>query len=141
MQGGTSYTAHPISVGDYALVVFCERSFDRWYLGADGVRPPELRMHDYSDGFAFVGVNPLSKAIEIPTVIKQVGDTHQTGDYVHIGNRTQTGDFTLNGNLTINGNLTVTGDATIGGISFLSHVHPQGPDSAGHSQQNTGVAQ
>jgi len=128
MQGGSSYTAHPIAVGDYALMIFAERSFDRWYAGSDGVRPPELRMHDYSDGFAIVGINPASKAIEIPTVIKQVGDTDQTGDYVHVGNRTQTGNFTLTGNLVINGDLTVNGkitasSASIGGIEFGTHKH------------------
>lgn len=150
MQGGSSYTAHPIVVGDYALVVFCERSFDRWYSGTDEVRPPELRMHDLSDGFAFVGINPQSKAIQIPTVITQVGDTHQTGDYVHVGNRTQTGNYTLTGDQLINGNLTVTGNvtvsgavtsaslstgaATIGGISFATHRHTgvqTGPGTSG----------
>lgn len=146
MQGGGSYTAHPIAVGDYALVVFTDRSFDRWYSGTDEARPPELRMHDLSDGFAIVGINPKSQAIEIPTVITQVGDTDQIGDYVHQGNRTQTGNFTLTGDMLISGNLTVTGQvtagsATIGGINFATHVHPQGADSAGHSQQNTGVAQ
>jgi len=139
MQGGSSYTAHPIAVGDYALMIFAERSFDRWYAGVDGVRPPELRMHDYSDGFAIVGVNPASKAIEIPTVIKQVGDTDQTGDYVHVGNRTQTGNFTITGNMTINGDLTVNGkitasSASIGGIEFGTHKH-SGVQSGG---SNTG---
>jgi hypothetical protein len=146
MQGGTSYTAHPVKKGDYALVVFTERSFDRWYSGSDGARPPELRMHDYSDGFAFVGVNPASKAIQIPAVITQIGDTYQQGNYEHIGNRTQVGNFTLTGNMIINGNLNVTGQITagsavIGGVTFNSHVHPQGPDSAGNAQQNTGAAQ
>jgi hypothetical protein len=145
-QGGASYTAYPIAVGDYALVIFAERCFDRWYAGSDEVRPPEMRMHDYSDGFAFVGVNPMAKAIAIPAVITQVGDTNQTGDYVHTGNRTQigdftqTGDFTLTGDMNITGNLTVSGSitaasATIGGIDFATHVHVKGNGSTTQGPQ------
>lgn len=136
MQGGGSYTAHPIAVGDYALLVFSERSFDRWYSGSDEVRPPELRMHDYSDAFAFVGVNTLSDAITIPDVITQVGDTDKTGNHVHNGNYTLTGNMVINGNLTVNGDINCTGTltvpninatvgATIGGIPFATHVHPE----------------
>lgn len=145
MQGGGSYTAHPIAVGDYALIVFTERSFDRWYAGVDDARPPEFRMHDYSDGFAIVGINPELSAITIPTVITHIGDTYQEGDYEHLGNRTQTGDHTQTGNMTITGDLTVDGDITctgtltvptimtssitasvgvsIAGIDFGTHTH------------------
>jgi hypothetical protein len=128
MQGGGSYTAHPIAVGDYCLLVLTERCFDRWYGGADFQSPAEFRMHDYSDGLAIVGVNPLSSAITIPTVIQQTGDTNQDGDYTHQGDRTQVGDLTVTGNLQVNGNITCTGKltvatASIGGIDFGTHTH------------------
>ena len=99
MQGGASYTAHPISVGDYCLLVLTERCFDRWYSGQDFVSPAEFRMHDYSDGIAIVGLNNLAGAITIPSVIQQTGDTNQDGTYTHQGNMTQTGDYTLIGNI------------------------------------------
>lgn len=116
MQGGSSYTAHPIAVGDYCLLLVTERCYDNWYAGSDFLSPLEMRMHDYSDGFALVGINPQASAIQIPDVITQIGDTFQQGDYVHEGNRDQTGDYNLtgdqvvNGDVTINGNLTVNGD-------------------------------
>ena len=47
MQGGGSYTAHPIAVGDYCLLILTERCFDRWYSGSDFQDPAEFRMHDY----------------------------------------------------------------------------------------------
>lgn len=134
MQGGASHTTYPIAIGDYCLLIFTERCFDRWYEGQDFRRPPELRMHDYSDGFAIVGINPKASALTIPDVITQVGDTHQEGNYEHTGDVEQTGDYTLDGDMTINGNLTVNGDITctgtlmvptavIGGIDFATHVH------------------
>lgn len=121
MQGGGSYTAHPIAVGDYCLLVFTERCFDRWYEGQDNRRPAEFRMHDYSDGLAIVGVNPRAGAFTIPDVIQQTGDTNQDGNYTHQGNRTQvgdydlTGDYTQVGNMTIQGNVEITGDVQVNG--------------------------
>ena len=114
-QGGTSYTAYPIAVGDYCLLIFTERCFDRWYVGQDFQPPLEMRMHDYSDGIALVGLNPLSTAITIPTTIRQNGDMVHTGDYTHTGNLTRTGDTTLTGDYTQTGDMTVTGNVQING--------------------------
>lgn len=124
MQGGGSYTAHPIAVGDYALLIFTERCFDNWYGGVDNEIPLEYRMHDYSDGFAIVGVNPLGGAIPIPQVITHIGDAYKEGNYEHLGDTEQTGNYVLNGNLTVNGNITVTGQGAGGtvnmnGVNFI----------------------
>jgi hypothetical protein len=129
MQGGGSYTAHPIAVGDYCLLILTERCFDRWYSGADFQDPAEFRMHDYSDGIAIVGINPQAGALTIPDVIQHTGDTNQDGDYTHQGDRTQIGNLTITGDIQVNGNITCTGkltaaSATIGGIDFGSHTHP-----------------
>ena len=121
LQGGSSYSAHPIAAGDYCLLIITERCFDRWYAGQDNRRPAEYRMHDYSDGLAIVGVNPLAAAITIPQVITHIGDTYaegdytQIGDYTHTGNRNQTGDYIHKGNYTQTGNYTITGNVTIAG--------------------------
>lgn len=136
LQGGTSYIKMPYAVGDYCLLFFTERCFDRWYEGDDFALPAEYRMHDYSDGFALVGVNNRAGAIGIPSVIELIGDMFAQGNHVHEGNVTQTGNYDLTGDMTINGNLTVNGDitctgtltvssATIGGIDFGTHVHPE----------------
>ena len=115
MQGGDSYTAHPIHVGNYCLLMITERCFDRWYSGADFQDPAEFRMHDYSDGIAVVGLNPLAGAITIPDVIQQTGDTNQDGNYTHQGDRTQVGDLTITGDLTLTGNMQVNGNITCSG--------------------------
>ena len=98
LQGGSSYDAHPIAVGDYCLLLINERCFDRWYAGDDGVPPLEPRMHDYSDGFALVGVNPESMAKTIPTTIERMGDSTVTGAWVHTGSYALTGPLTVTGN-------------------------------------------
>ncbi len=133
MGGGSSYTAHPIAKGDYALLVITERCYDRWYAGQDFQLPLEMRMHDLSDGFAIVGIKPSASAITIPSVITQIGDTHQEGNYTHTGNLDITGDLTVDGNITCTGRLTVT-NATIGGVDFNTHRHSgveSGSDNTG----------
>lgn len=184
LQGGYSHHAFPITIGDYCLLFFTERCSDGWYNGQDFVLPLEYRMHDYSDGFALVGLNNLAGAITIPSVVQMTGDHNQDGNYTHQGNRDQVGDYglegdivhdgdaeqvgnseqtgnkiingllTVNGNLVINGgggggsanmnNITIniiTGDIIADGISLKNHTHPQGNDSAGNTQVDTGPAQ
>lgn len=146
LQGGGSFQAFPISIGDNCLLIFTERCFDSWYNGQNEVSPLEYRMHDYSDGFAIVGINPASESIMIPNVIQQTGDTNQDGNYTHQGKRTQTGDYDLTGDITHVGNVDLTGNFTqagdmdidgkldvsgnitcadiiVNGVSFNSHVH------------------
>lgn len=152
LQGGASYEAMPISVGDYCLLCVCERCFDNWYMGQDEVSPPEGRMWDISDCFALVGINVLSSAIPIPQVITRRGDADIEGNYVHrgdydltgkeahtgdrehTGNTTQTGNYSINGVLAVSnssgnpssgsGTLNWSGDIVLNGKSLDSHTHP-----------------
>lgn len=129
MQGGGSYIAEPVKPGDYCLVLISERCYDSWYAGSDFVTPLEMRMHDYSDGFALCGVNPLASAISIPKQNRlMMGNTDHSGDLVITGNLTVSGDITCTGRLTV-------GSATIGGIDFGRHTH------RGDSGGNTGGPQ
>lgn len=126
LNGGASYQAMPITVGDYCLLLISERCFDNWYDGNDSVLPPAMRMHDYSDGFALVGIQNKAGAITIPDVITQIGDAYYQGNHVHAGDlertgnetvtgkREQTGDIDLTGNQTISGTLDAGGAATVG---------------------------
>lgn len=115
MQGGGSYTAYPIAVDDYCLLIFTERCFDRWYDGQDYQPPLELRMHDYSDGIAIVGVNPLAGAINIPTVIQQTGDSNHDGNSEQTGNVAHTGDVARTGDTVQTGDVDAT-SFTVGGV-------------------------
>lgn len=104
VQGGNSYIAEPISPGGYCLILISERCFDAWYAGSDFVSPLEMRMHDYSDGFALCGVNPSSTAITIPKknrLIKGVSD--HDGDLNVTGNITQEGGISTLEKCVVNG--------------------------------------
>ena len=90
LQGGGSYIAEPIKPDDCCLVLISERCYDAWYAGSDFVAPLEMRMHDYSDGFALCGVNSSSTAIAIPKINRLMkGSTDHEGDLVLTGNITQ----------------------------------------------------
>lgn len=132
LHGGASYTAYPVNVGDYALLIFTERCFDNWYNGIDEALPLEFRMHDYSDAVAIVGLYNRAGEITIPSVITHIGDVYeegnhehigdveQTGNYVMTGDFTQTGNMTINGNVQVNGNIVCTGNISAGSFSGLN---------------------
>lgn len=123
LQGGGSYIAEPIKAGDYCLVLISERCYDAWYAGSDFVSPLEMRMHDYSDGFALCGVNPQATAISIPKRSRMMkGDTDHEGDLNLTGNVSITGNLSVSGDINCAGRLTVAA-ATIGGIDFGTHKH------------------
>jgi len=129
MQGGGSYTAYPIAVGDYCMLIFTERCFDRWYHGQDNQPPLEARMHDYSDGFALVGINPLASAKPIPGDMTTVnGDVHYLNSLFVDGSVEVQQDLTVHGSAIFDQNVTVTGTLTVGGVIVNGHTHsdPQG---------------
>lgn len=122
LQGGGSYRADPISVGDYALIFISDRCIENWYNGKDNQVPRQYRIHSLSDAFAIVGINPIATALTIPTVITEIGNKYKNGncehlgDITHTGLYTQEGNFVRNGDLTNNGNEITNGNKTINGI-------------------------
>lgn len=150
LQGGATYDAHPVSVGDYCLVIVTERAYDRWYNGVDGQPPVEVRFHDYSDGFALVGVNPNHMAIPIPAnTITRKGDSIVTGNYIHSGNYTLAGDLTQTGAYSLTGEATITINLTVNNTSWNdlvtfveNHTHSNvssGPDNSGAPNGSIGA--
>lgn len=56
-SGGGCVMTFPIQPGDEALAIFSSRCIDSWWQSGGIQVQAELRMHDLSDGFAFVGVS------------------------------------------------------------------------------------
>ncbi len=69
-QGGGGAFQAPIAAGDPCLVVFADRNIDAWFQNGlspaipfDQVGGQPGRMHDLSDGMAFVGFNFKNKLV------------------------------------------------------------------------------
>ena len=54
-RGGGCTLTFPVAKGDECLVVFAARCIDSWWQSGGVQAPAEHRVHDLSDGFAFVG--------------------------------------------------------------------------------------
>lgn len=52
-RGGGFCVTYPIQPGDECLIIFCERSIDRWFQDGPGFVPMHMRTHDYSDAIIF----------------------------------------------------------------------------------------
>lgn len=122
--GGFAFT-FPIAQGDECLVIFAERSIDRWF-AYGGIQPPgEYRMHDYSDGFALVGVR--SQPNKLPTVSTSAVQLLSVGTPVV---SIDASGATITGNVHVTGTLTVDGAATAQGTNVHTHMHLPGAYTA-----------
>jgi len=66
-QGGGDFViTMPVAKGDECVVVFADRCIDGWWQSGGVADPLESRMHNLSDGFAFVG--PYSQPRRIGNV-------------------------------------------------------------------------
>lgn len=143
--GGLSLT-FPIKVGDECLVSFASRCIDAWWQQG-GIQPQaEFRMHDLSDGFAFIGPRSLPRVISNYNTVSVELRTDDGLSFIRVNPNTHnisitssnnvtvsgtgsvtlnaTGGVTINGALTVNGNISTTGTLTNNGHAVGStHTH------------------
>ena len=62
-QGGAFVLTFPIAAGDECLVIFNDRQIDNWLATGAGQPPSIGRVHDLSDGIAFVGLRNNTRAL------------------------------------------------------------------------------
>lgn len=55
----------PLAPGDQVLLIFVERSIDRWKAVGGSVTPSEKRRHAYSDAVAIPGFYPFSESFPV----------------------------------------------------------------------------
>ncbi len=144
-SGGGFTLTFPIAAGDECLVMFSARCIDAWWQSGGVQVQADFRMHDLSDGFAFIG--PRSQ----PRVLSPAGsgtgvelrndartayvriDNAASVEVVTPANLTATVGGTasvtaptinLTGNVNITGNLVVTGTVTNASKNIGStHTH------------------
>jgi len=132
----------PIEIEDHVLVIFAERSIDNWLINGGIQNPFDIRKHHLSDAFAFPMMYPQIDQIpefdNTNLVIKQ-----NSGDTQIILKKT--GGIDIIGDINLTGNIQMTGDISganvFNGAKSNDHIHPQGADSAGDTQQNTEISQ
>jgi hypothetical protein len=147
-SGGGYTLTFPVNQGDECLVVFASRCIDSWWQsGGIGVQADQ-RMHDLSDGFAFVGVKSLPNNIpNISTTGVQLrSNTGLTSVDITGGTITLTAptlvlinapsvEFT--GNVKVDGVLTAQDGVTTTGGSFTDNGKNVGSTHT-HSGVSTG---
>ena len=121
-QGGGNAVIIPPKVGDIGLAAFCERDISMVKRNKAEAPPDTRRMYDLNDALYFGGF--LNGA---PTQYIQFLDSGI--------NIKSTGDININGlKISPSGQLTFAN-----GVVADTHIHSQGSDSHGDSEQDTGV--
>lgn len=149
-RGGGATLTFPVNTGDECLVVFADRCIDAWWQSGGIQEPMEPRMHDLSDGFAFIG--PMSQAKKIGGISTSAVQLRSDDGAAYIeldpnshavnvntsGNVTTTAaETTVNGPVIFNGPVTFNNsvtqpdgkgvftmqDAIIGGVLQSTHKH------------------
>lgn len=112
-SGGGYTLTFPVAAGDECLVVFSSRCIDSWWQNGGFSNPQSiLRMHDLSDGFAFVGISSVPNVqSNISTASVQLRSNDGT-TYVDLHNN----NISLNAT---NANSNVTVNATNTGSSIV----------------------
>jgi len=77
-QGGGLALSLPVAKGDRCLVVFSDRCIDNWRKSGSPQPLANLRMHDLSDGFVLVGINPANSPLSTPPMQAGEGGLSET---------------------------------------------------------------
>lgn len=59
-RSGNAFLTFPVAKGDGVLIVFSERSLDKWLSIGGDVSPEDRRKHDLSDAIAIPGLRPFN---------------------------------------------------------------------------------
>lgn len=85
-EGGGNVVTFPLQEGDFVLLVFAQRSVDKYLSGRGNIEPPiSLRMHHISDAFAFPGFGPYSERPSQPVDPDGIVIGRNDGTQIFIG--------------------------------------------------------
>lgn len=136
-SGGGFTLTFPIAVDDECLVVFSSRCIDAWHeSGGHANQQAELRMHDLSDGFAFVGFRSRPRTLSPaahPTSVELRSDDGETKIAIRQDTKVSVVSpaeiiltaplVTIAGDLHVTGEITTPNEVTADGIALTSHRH------------------
>lgn len=134
--GGAFVVTMPIAEGDECMVFIAARCIDAWWQSG-GVQPQaELRMHNLSDGFVFVGPRSQPNVIadyatDAVVIRKKDGSALISLNASGAATITAPGGATVNADLTINGDTVLNGDLQVNGaIAATGNIHSDSDVSA-----------
>lgn len=117
-SGGGFTLTFPVTAGDEALVVFSTMCIDNWWLAGGVQSQAELRLHDLSDGFAFVGPRSQPRVLSaINTAAAQLR-SDDGATYVEVG----AGELKLTPDSGTTSLVIVPGKITLTGAEIISHA-------------------
>lgn len=137
-RGGKARITFPLERGDSVLLVFSDRSLDRWLSGqGQRVTPDDPRKHDLSDAVAIPGLLPFGgqggaagfEASGTDLVVKHEDSEilmKSDGSIAIKGDVDIDGDLEVDGTISSSGGITASGDVTAGAISLQNHTHISG---------------
>jgi hypothetical protein len=137
-QGGGGVTmTFPIKAGNECLVIFSSRCIDAWWQqgfiagqagvpvdGKQAMDPPDLRMHNLSDGFALVGVRSLPRSYTPDNANASLQSDN--GNYYIKLNPTTGAVNVLASFLTVTSDAAISGGLTVGGGASGTFTTPTG---------------
>lgn len=59
LGGGKSNLTFPVSKGDECLILFNDRNFDNWFIGANNLDPATSRLHSFADAIVIIGIRSV----------------------------------------------------------------------------------
>lgn len=138
---GGGIITFPVKTGDTVLLIFSQRSIDRWVRSDGGpVDPQDNRKHDISDAIALPGLFSFSNALQSDpenVVIKFSGASIALTpagaiEIIAPGGVTITGDLDVSGDIVAN-------EVTASGIALSTHVHVGSPTAPTGAISPTGA--
>lgn len=140
--GGTFSIEYEIQPNDEGLIIFSQRCIDSWIDNGGVSENPIMRLHDINDAMFIPGIRSQRKRL---SNFKNNGIMMRNEDgsnFIWLRND-GTADIKvttmiIDGDLQINGETIGSGEGTFDGISVSKHTHPQGQDSGGNAEQDTG---
>ena len=129
LSGGLGGVNLPPLAGDPCLVIFSDRDIDNWFATGSAQSPRTERVHSIADGFAFIGVRPLTNLTKAPDHAATSLYNHSTeisikADLIRLKNENTDLKTILSTIIsTINSNLTGI-SATLGTITGASFGTP-----------------
>lgn len=69
-----AFVSFPLVAGDQVLLIFSERSLDRWLVSGGQVDPADPRKHHLTDAVAIPGLYPFSKPVTASTDALRLGN-------------------------------------------------------------------